>query len=945
MPQIETEMTESGSCRSELQELKRRSLLLAEAVGNYLGAQMAEVISDQDDINTSRRSADALRQRKINDARNRASQLLTEHAASVLESVARSLAPASDPATDMLAAAEYLHVGDYSLQGPAGEPARNLSVKVPAVVPFLNHCNLVLRHRAQRDAVVAFMRTLILDALVRTAPGQLIVHFFDPHLRGAGAPFAALRNVHAELLPEPLVNSEDLDGLFEDVSRSISRIAEYGRGRDVTLGQLRDECHQPIESYEIIVLQDYPSGLDERLHARLARLMESGPRCGISFCIEFDNSTSVHDLEVIDRASRLTNLIDLDENVLYSAPFSGLPLIPKPALPIEELLQEVSDVVARVRQANLPSIQFSEVHADIEPWNCSSVDGITAIIGKTGIDNLTITLGDERTQRHNVLISGAVGQGKSNLLMTLVHSIAWQYPPEEVEMYLLDLKEGLTLSVLASNPQDPSFLPNARVLGLQSDQAFGCAILDELTSEFNRRSEVMRPYGDNIARYRRNQTGERMPRILVVIDEFHKLFDGEENWSDRALKSLVRLAREGRAYGIHLILASQTLSGITALLAQQDGIFAQFPTRLALKNSPTESQVVLGPANNEAARLRFRGEIIVNEETGMAEANRRGIVLDASPSEMTVVRTKLWNSNPTAEPPTVFDGAVPGSLARHLDELQELREASRSDATQHHAVVGVSLSSVPSLVGAPLSLNAGSHLAIVGTSGVNNRSNRRMSDQAESASPDLAIGALLSAAIALAIQHPHRCAEFVILDLLDDGERQQCHLEHVVETLFHFGASAYIRSHSDVSEYVRSMPDIVEERTPDHAPLYVIGLGLDRASLLRTDPISAESAADSLRQVLMLGPQARVHLLAWWASMSSFDSMLGYEAQGTVSNALILGVDQSDLAGLMGPFVRWRFTPNRGLLHLRGLGEPRVMVPMAPPSPEELKELREHEWD
>ena len=118
-----------------------------------------------------------------------------------------------------------------------------------------------------------------------------------------------------------------------------------------------------------------------------------------------------------------------------------------------------------------------------------------------------------------------------------------------------------------------------------------------------------------------------------MIDEFQKLFSDEERWSERALTYLVQLAREGRAYGIHLILASQTLSGITSLLTQQDGIFAQFPIRLALKNSSSESQVVLGTNNPDAARLRFRGEIIVNEDFGMVEANRRGIVANAAPQE------------------------------------------------------------------------------------------------------------------------------------------------------------------------------------------------------------------------------------------------------------------------------------------------------------------------
>ncbi len=714
----------------------------------------------------------------------------------------------------------------------------------------------------------------------------------------------------------------------------------------MTLAALRAECRQPIESYQVVIIRDYPSGMDEQLYLRMLRLMASGTRCGISICIDFDKSIALPDFMANGPSYDNAITIDLDDNCLEPLDFPDLCFVPRKALAIDSVLRKVTTVSEAIRGARLPSIRFSEVHGGIEKWSRSSAAGISAIIGKAGVDSLTITLGDERYQRHNILVSGAVGQGKSNLLMALVHSVAWQYSPDEVEMYLLDLKEGLTLGALAPHPpDDPSFLPHARILGLRSDQAFGCAILGELVYEFKRRADAMRPYGDNIERYRKATPDERMPRILVVIDEFHKLFSGDEVWSDLALEHLVRLAREGRAYGIHLILASQTLSGITALLAQQDGIFAQFPIRLALKNSLTESQVVLAPANNEAARLRFRGEIIVNEETGLLEANRRGMILDADPSDMAQLRTTLWNAHPTGAPPTVFDGAAPGTVIQHLEELRVLRKASQSDSNQRHAVVGTSLSIVPRLVGAQLSRNAGSHLAVIGASSTHGLPGGLIAPHTESESPNLALGALMSATIALCMQHPVNHPTFVFLDLLDPGERQRCNLERVVDILFHFGATVDVINRHKVSESIKSLADTIDNRTPDLSPLYVVGLGIDRTMMQKTDPISAESAADSMRQLLISGPQVRVHILAWWASMTSFSSLLGFEARGAISNVLILGVDQSELSDLLGPFVRWKFTPNRGLLHLSGLGEPSVIVPMAPPSLADLLRLQEYVWD
>ncbi|MHB1592993.1 MAG: hypothetical protein ACYCO9_05120 [Streptosporangiaceae bacterium] len=113
-----------------------------------------------------------------------------------------------------------------------------------------------------------------------------------------------------------------------------------------------------------------------------------------------------------------------------------------------------------------------------------------------------------------------------------------------------------------------------------------------------------------------------MPRIIVVIDEIQVLFEEDDELARAALLNLERLAKKGRAYGTHLVLASQTLSGITAMLSTQDGIFAQFPIRLALKNSAAESRAVLDQHSTEAARLRYRGELIVNTDFGQAEASR-----------------------------------------------------------------------------------------------------------------------------------------------------------------------------------------------------------------------------------------------------------------------------------------------------------------------------------
>ena len=52
-----------------------------------------------------------------------------------------------------------------------------------------------------------------------------------------------------------------------------------------------------------------------------------------------------------------------------------------------------------------------------------------------------------------------------------------------------------------------------------------------------------------------------MPRVLLVIDEFQELFVADDKLAQDASLLLDRLVRQGRAFGVHVLLGSQTLGG------------------------------------------------------------------------------------------------------------------------------------------------------------------------------------------------------------------------------------------------------------------------------------------------------------------------------------------------------------------------------------------------
>ena len=94
-----------------------------------------------------------------------------------------------------------------------------------------------------------------------------------------------------------------------------------------------------------------------------------------------------------------------------------------------------------------------------------------------------------------------------------------------------------------------------------------------------------------------------MPRILLVIDEFQEFFVKEDKIAQEASLLLDRLVRQGRAFGVHVILGSQTLAGAYSLARATIG---QMAIRIALQCSATDAHLILSDDNDAARLLRRR---------------------------------------------------------------------------------------------------------------------------------------------------------------------------------------------------------------------------------------------------------------------------------------------------------------------------------------------------
>ncbi|WP_420451481.1 FtsK/SpoIIIE domain-containing protein [Ilumatobacter sp.] len=173
------------------------------------------------------------------------------------------------------------------------------------------------------------------------------------------------------------------------------------------------------------------------------------------------------------------------------------------------------------------------------------------------------------------LIAGTTGSGKSELLRTLVLSLAAHVGPEHLNLVLVDYKGGSTFDACADLPH---------TVGVVTDLDDGLAerALVSLEAELHRRERLLREVGaGDLTAYR--AAGSRGPdgrapiaRLLVVIDEFAALAEELPTF----LAALVGIAQRGRSLGVHLLLATQRPAGVV-----NDDIRANTDLRLALRSN------------------------------------------------------------------------------------------------------------------------------------------------------------------------------------------------------------------------------------------------------------------------------------------------------------------------------------------------------------------------
>ena len=212
-------------------------------------------------------------------------------------------------------------------------------------------------------------------------------------------------------------------------------------------------------------------------------------------------------------------------------------------------------------------------------------------LGKgTGGENIALDL----AKMPHLLIAGATGAGKSVALNAIVAGLLMERSPAELRMLLVDPKR---VELTPYNGIPHLLCP----VIVEVDEVVG--MLKGVINEMMNRYRLMEELGvRNIEAYNKRVRDDKMPFLLVVVDELADLmmtaaFDVEQ--------SLCRLAQLGRATGIHLILATQrpSVDVVTGLIK------ANFPSRVSFGvTSHIDSRTILD--TNGAEKLLGKGDML-----------------------------------------------------------------------------------------------------------------------------------------------------------------------------------------------------------------------------------------------------------------------------------------------------------------------------------------------
>lgn len=791
------------------------------------------------------------------------------------------------------------------------------------------------------------LQSLMLRMLTSIPPGKAKFTILDPV--GLGQDFAAF--MHLADHDESLVNSRiwtessHIEDRLSDLTEHMENVIQkYLRNEYETLEAYNEQAGEVAEPYRVVVVSRFPVNFTESAIRRLQSVLSAGSRCGVYALISVDTKQPLpHGMSLADLEKYATRLVwNGNAFTWMDDEFGKFPLrLDEP--PDAEFATRILGEVGRLgKEAGRVEVPFRVViPPEKEYWHSDSRREVAVPLGRAGATKLQELALGRGTSQH-VLVAGKTGSGKSTLLHALITSAALRYSPNEVEFYLIDFKKGVEFKTYATHA-----LPHARVIAIESEREFGLSVMQRLDAELKIRGDKFRELGlQDIGGYRdladRDKNLPPMPRILFIVDEFQEFFVADDRIAQDAALLLDRLVRQGRAFGIHVLLGSQTLGGAYSLARSTLG---QMAIRIALQCSESDAHLILSE-DNAAARLLSRpGEAIYNDANGRIEGNNVFQVVWLPDEEREVyldrVRDMAVQDGVGPRDQIVFEGNVPADITKNRALAARIDAPTWKDTPAPvEAWLGEAIE-IKDATCVTFRRQSGANLLVIG--------------QQE----DAALSVLTSALVSLASQlapadsaQRSRGVRFYFLDGSLSDSPFHGYLGQIADAIPH---PARVIQRRDLTEAMGELQAELDARQlddrPDSPEIFLVIHDLGRVRDLRrgeddfgfstsaSSPDAAIQPEKVFATLLKEGPALGIHTIVWCDGLNNLSRTLDRATMKEFELRVLLQMSPADSSNLIDSPLASRLGPNRAYFHHEDEGRLEKFRPYAVPDAAWLAEV------
>ena len=507
---------------------------------------------------------------------------------------------------DLSSVAQYREAVDFINEHYAGF-IKGTDLTLPAIFDIGNGVNIAFSNNGNSNAAKEAIHSVMFSMLKNQPASRQTFILSDPEGRSKGFDtYLDFLRQYPDVMGGKVLTTKDA---IKDAIKELCRyIDEIGQTKLVGYRNIFDYNLVVVDKQETLkclCLLDFPKYFDDEMLDSLYNIVRNGSEYGVQVLIDF-NERALTDRRSDNYVDVLSKIITECTSVEYmfgkwkfengvSFDFSSTP-------DFQEIRNFTDVFIEQYKEIKNTSLPIGKILPREQWFEGNTAERLAIPIGKNEDGDIQELVFGQGTS-HYALVIGSTGSGKSTFLHTIIMSAIASFSPDELNLYLMDFKSGTEFKVYAEKN-----IPHIKLLALDAMQEFGKSILDNLMDEMKRRSELFNELikqGLNvkdIEDYRR-LTGKKLPRILVVADEFQILFSEESNrkianYCGGKFADAISLFR---VYGMHFVMATQTLSRLSSGFAIRKSTMNEMYVRIGLKCTESECTALFGDKNGRTA--------------------------------------------------------------------------------------------------------------------------------------------------------------------------------------------------------------------------------------------------------------------------------------------------------------------------------------------------------